>query len=46
MAIAFVQEWDGADASTDNYDAVKSRLNVDADMPAGLIVPTAGFTAG
>jgi hypothetical protein len=46
MAIAMVQEWEtGDDRSTTNYDAIKERLNVDADPPAGLIVHTAGFTS-
>jgi hypothetical protein len=46
MAIAFVQEFEvePSDRSTTNYDAVKERLNVEADPPAGLIVHTAGFT--
>ncbi len=46
MPIAFVQEFDvdAGDSSTSNYDAVKAKLNVDADPPAGLIVHTAGFT--
>ncbi len=45
MPIAFVQEFDGdpSDRSTTNYDAIKARLNADADLPAGLIVHTAGF---
>jgi hypothetical protein len=45
MAIAWVQEFEGdpSDRSTTNYDAVKARLNVDADNPAGLIAHTAGF---
>jgi hypothetical protein len=45
MPIAWVQEFEGdpSDRSTTNYDAVKARLNVDADSPAGLIVHTAGF---
>ena len=45
MPIAYIQEFDGDgdDRSTTNYDAVKERLNVDTDPPAGLIVHTAGF---
>ena len=47
MAIAFVQEISGdpGDRSTEGYDAVAAKLNVDADPPAGLIVHTAGFTS-
>ncbi len=46
MAIAMVQEFEVEedDRSTENYDGVKERLNVEADPPAGLIVHTAGFT--
>jgi hypothetical protein len=46
MAITMVQEFtvEPDDRSTTNYDAVKERLNVDADPPAGLIIHTAGFT--
>ena len=46
MAIALVQEFDVApdDRSTTNYDAIRARLNVEAEPPAGLIVHTAGFT--
>ncbi len=46
MAIAFVQEFDVEpdDRSTTNYDAVKERLSVDDDPPAGMILHTAGFT--
>ena len=47
MAIAMVQEFEaGEDRSTVNYDAVREQLNVEADPPAGMIVHTAGFTAG
>jgi len=47
MAIAMVQEFEaGDDRSTANYDAVREQLGVEADPPAGLIVHTAGFTAG
>jgi hypothetical protein len=48
MAVAFVQEWDGDadDRSTNNYDAIREALHVDADKPAGLIVHTAGFAGG
>lgn len=48
MPIAYIQEFDGDDddRSTTNYDAVKERLNVDADPPEGLIVHTAGFDGG
>jgi hypothetical protein len=46
MAIAMVQEFtvEPDDRSTENYDGVRERLNVDAEPPAGLIVHTAGFT--
>jgi hypothetical protein len=46
MAIAMVQDFkvDPDDRSTDNYDGVKERLNVEADPPAGMILHTAGFT--
>jgi hypothetical protein len=47
MAIAMVQEFEaGDDRSTVNYDAIREQLNVEADPPAGMIVHTAGFTAG
>jgi len=47
MAIAMVQEFEaGDDRSTVNYDAVREQLNVEADPPVGMIVHTAGFTAG
>jgi hypothetical protein len=47
MAIAMVQEFEaGDDRSTLNYDAIREQLNVEADPPAGMIVHTAGFTAG
>ena len=46
MAIAMVQEFATVpgDTSTENYDAVKERLNIDANRPAGLIFHAAGFT--
>jgi hypothetical protein len=28
-----------------DYDAVKERLNIEADRPDGMIIHTAGFTA-
>ncbi len=48
MAIAYVQEFDGDenDRSTMNYDAVRERLNAEADPPVGLIAHTAGFAGG
>lgn len=45
MAIAYVQEFPASDdRSTTNYDAVKAKLNVENDPPAGLVIHTAGFT--
>jgi hypothetical protein len=45
MAFAFVQEFAirGDDRSTTNYDTIAERLDVGSDMPAGLIVHTAGW---
>jgi hypothetical protein len=45
MAVAYIQEFAlvEGDRSTTNYDAVKERLNIEQDPPAGLIVHTAGF---
>ena len=43
MAVAFIQEFPIVDRSTENYDAVASRLEgIEAD---GLIAHTAGFDA-
>lgn len=46
MAIAMIQEFEVEedDRSTNNYDSVKEKLNVEADPPAGMIIHTAGFT--
>jgi len=45
VPIALVQEFNvDDDRSTTNYDAIRERLNVEANPPAGLIVHTAGFT--
>jgi hypothetical protein len=46
VPIALVQEFEVAadDRSTTNYDAIRDRLGVDADPPAGVIFHTAGFT--
>jgi hypothetical protein len=45
MPVVFIQEFaiDGDDRSTTNYDSVNERLNADTDVPAGLILHTAGF---
>ena len=46
MPIAYIQEFPAnGDTTTTNYDAVKERLNVEADRPDGMIIHTAGFTA-
>jgi hypothetical protein len=46
MPIAYIQEFPAnGDTSTTNYDAVKEKLNVEADRPDGMIIHTAGFTA-
>jgi hypothetical protein len=46
MPIAYIQEFpSNGDTSTTNYDAVKAKLNVEGDRPAGMIIHTAGFTA-
>jgi hypothetical protein len=46
MAIAMVQEFevDADDRSTSNYDGVQALLKVNSDVPAGLLLHTAGFT--
>ena len=45
MAIAYVQEFEvePGDRTTENYDSVKTRLNLDAQPAVGLIAHTAGF---
>ena len=45
MAIVYVQEFDvpAGDRSTTNYDAIRERLGAESDVPAGLVVHTAGF---
>ena len=46
MPIAYIQEFAASDdRTTTNYDAVKERLNVEADPPDGMIIHTAGFTS-
>jgi hypothetical protein len=46
MPIAFIQEFPATgDTSTTNYDAVKERLDVEGNRPAGMLIHTAGFTA-
>jgi hypothetical protein len=45
MPIAYIQEFPATeDTSTTTYDAVKAKLNVEADRPDGMIIHTAGFT--
>ena len=46
MPIAYIQEFDATeDRTTTGYDAVKEKLNVEADRPDGMIIHTAGFTS-
>ena len=46
MAILTIQEFEVEedDRSTPNYDAISSRLELEQDPPAGLLIHTAGFT--
>jgi len=42
MAYAFFQEWKDAAPGTDNYDAIRAKLDADNNPPEGLIAHTAG----
>ena len=46
MSVAVVQDWveEETDRSTTNYDAISERLRQQGELPAGLLVHTAGFT--
>lgn len=45
MPIAYIQEFPATgDTSTTNYDAVKTKLDVEGNRPDGMIIHTAGFT--
>jgi hypothetical protein len=43
MAIAFSQEWAGAQPGPEMYDAVSAKMDIHNDPPEGLIVHTAGI---
>src|SRR4051794_4379237 len=45
MAVAWVQEFEisGDDRSTNNYDALTTRIDVEGNPPDGLIADTAGW---
>lgn len=46
MPVAYIQEFEveeGGSRSTENYDAVNARLQVQSNPPEGLIMHAAGF---
>jgi hypothetical protein len=45
MAVVFIQEFQVSDRSTENYDWISEKLNLQ-EPPEGLIVHTAGFDDG
>jgi hypothetical protein len=42
VPVAFMQEWKDAAPGTDNYDAIKAKLDVENNPPDGMIAHTAG----
>jgi hypothetical protein len=47
MAFAYIHEFEvGADRSTANYDAIRTRMRLAEDPAEGLILHTAGFDGG